>query len=140
MALVLKQLLKVCPAEFVDTRNKYDWTPLHILASNQEPNRVRPGMIASLCGANAKIDAAKKRGVTPLMCAVSTGHHGAADMLILQGAAVDLETDEGTTMWDMAWHNKEMRNWVASLGVGEGAGVSGTGRFFFLCVDSATSQ
>jgi hypothetical protein len=61
---------------------------------------------------------------------VSTGHHRAADMLILQGAAVDLESDEGTTMWDMAWHNKEMRNWVASLGVGEGAGVSGTGRFF----------
>ena len=60
MSLILKQLLKVCPPDFVDKRNKYDWNPLHILANNKNPNKVRPGMIASLCSANAQTDAAKK--------------------------------------------------------------------------------
>jgi len=49
-------------------------------------------------------------------------------MLILYGADVNKETTENTTMFDMAWHNREMRSWVADMGVGEGAGVSGSGR------------
>ena len=133
MALVLRQLMHVCPPAFVDKTDCYGWHPLHILANNKDPNKVRPGMIGSLCKAKAHIDVTKKRGMTPLMCAVGTGHQGAADVLILQGADVHLESDEGTTMFDMAWHNKEMRTWVAELGVGEGAGVSGSGRHVLEC-------
>ena len=133
MAVVLRQLMQVCPPGFADKADCYGWYPLHIVANCKEVNRVRPGMIATLCKANAQIDVTKKHGMTPLMCAVSTGHKGAADMLILQGADVDLENDEGATMFDMAWHNRNMRDWVAAMGVGEGAGVSGSGRHLLVC-------
>lgn len=129
MAVVLRQLMEVCPPEFRDKRDPYGWTPLHILASNRDANRIRPGMIATLCKARADPDQVKGRhNQTPLMCAVSTAHQPAADMLILYGADVNKETTENTTMFDMAWHNREMRSWVADMGVGEGAGVSGSGR------------
>jgi hypothetical protein len=133
MALVLKQLLAVCPPSFGDKPNKYGWYPLHILANNRDDNKVRAGMIALLCKAKANVDVTKNRGMTPLMCAVSTGHQNAADVLILQGADVHLESSEGTTMLDMAWHNSSMKHWAAEIGVGGGAGVSGSGRLPFVC-------
>jgi ankyrin repeat protein len=128
MAVVLQQLLEVCPYNFVDKTDCYGWSPLHILANNVDAHRIRAGMIATLCKAGAKVDTTKKRGVTPLMSAVSTGHKGAATNLLRYGADVNLETEEGTTIWDMAWHNKNMREWAEDVGVGQGAGVSGTGR------------
>ena len=128
MGLILRQLLQVCPVNFADKADPYGWSPLHILANNIDKNGVRPGMIATLCKFRANIDCTKARGMTPLMCAVSTGHKGAADMVIIQGADVYLANQEGTTMVDMAWHNTEMKDWVSSMGVGAGAGVSGTGR------------
>lgn len=133
MAVILRQLVAVCPSNFVDRADPYGWYPLHILANNKEPNMVRPGMIATLITARAKPDVTKARGMTPLMCAVSTGHKGAADMLILQGADAFLESDERVTCFDMAWHNSDMRQWVGQMGVGEGAGASGTGRHVLEC-------
>lgn len=133
MGIVLKQLLAVCPPAFADKADKYGWYPLHILANNRDESRVRPGMIALLCKAKANVDVTKKRSMTPLMCAVSTGHQSAADVLILHGADVHLESSEGATMFDMAWHNSVMRQWVSEIGGGEGAGVSGSGRLLFVC-------
>ena len=128
MAVVLRQLVQMCPPDFADKADAYGWYPLHILANNKDEHRVRPGMIATLIKAKARVDVTKKRGMTPLMCAVSTSHKGAADMLILQGADLSLESDEGATIYDMAWHNKDMRDWVGELGIGAGAGASGSGR------------
>lgn len=128
MGVVLKQLLRMCPIEFRDKRDKHGWTPLHILASNIDSNLVRPHMIRTLCNANAEVDPVKKRGQTPLMCAVNTSHQAAAEMLIMFGADAFKENDEGTSLYDMAHHNKNVQAWVQTLGVGPGAGVSGTGR------------
>ena len=133
MAVVLRQLVEVCPPDFADKADRYGWYPLHILANNKDVNKVRPGMIATLCKAGAQVDVTKKNGMTPLMCAVSTGHKAAADILILQGADASRENDEGTTVFDMAWHNSEMRDWVSTMGIGEGAGVSGSGRHLLVC-------
>ena len=137
MALVLRQLMVVCPADFRDKRDKYGWPPLHILARDADTNGVRPGMIRTLVTAQADPDVRKARGHTPLMTAVNTSHKAAATELLLQGADPYLQNDEHTTCLDMAWDNRKMLLWVASLG--EGAGVSGTGRLWGdVC--SATSQ
>jgi hypothetical protein len=130
MALVLKQLLLVCPAEFGDKPDKYGWYPLHILANNRDDNAVRPGMIRMLCAAKADLEAKKGKGQTPLMSAINSAHEAAANELVSQGADPYAENDEGTTCRDMAWHNKKMRSWVSELGVGDGAGVSGSGRLY----------
>ncbi len=140
MALVLRQLIEVCPADFRDKRDKYGWAPLHILANNADTNGVRPGMIRTLVEARADPDVRKARGQTPLMSAVNTCHKAAATELILQGADPYLENDEDTTCLDMAWHNRAMRDSVAQLGVGEGAGVSGTGRLWDVCVRRQASK
>ena len=128
MAVVLRQLVEVCPADFVNRPDKHGWYPLHILANNKDRFGVKPGMISTLCKANADVDVTKGKGMTPLMCAVSTAHIGAADVLLLHGADVHQVNDEGTSAHDMAWHNRTMRDWCAEMGSGEGAGVSGSGR------------
>lgn len=133
MAQVLRQLLSVCPADFVGKKDRHDWSPLHILANNRDSCGVKPGMIAMLCRARADVNVTKGKGMTPLMCAVSTAHVGAADVLVLQGADINQENDEGTTAYDMTWHNRTMREWVSAMGSGEGAGVSGTGRLSLIC-------
>ena len=129
MAVVLAQLMTTLPREFGDKPDKYGWSPLHILANNRDENGVRPGMIRTLCNARANLEAKKGKGQTPLMTACNTAHLTAAAELMLQGADPYSCNDEGTTLFDMSWHNREVRNWVIQLGVGRGQGVSGTGRF-----------
>ena len=128
MSQVLRQLLEVVPQELVNRKDAYGWFPLHRLANGKDVHNVRPGMIRQLIVARADVDIEKKRGVTPLMSAVSTGFIAAADELMLQGADIYKTNDEGTTIYDAAWHKKGMREWCRRLGVGEGAGVSGSGR------------
>jgi hypothetical protein len=48
----------------------------------------------------------------------------------MHGADPYKANTEGTTCYDMAWHNSKLRDWVSQLGVGEGTGVSGSGSFF----------
>jgi ankyrin repeat protein len=139
MAMVLRQLVQVCPPGFADKADGFGWYPLHIVANCTDEHRVRPGMVVTLVKAQADVNKTKKRGMTPLMCAVSTGHISCADILLLQGADPNQENEEGVSMYDMAWHNKHMQDWVSALGVGEGAGVSGSGRLY-LNVRSAISQ
>ena len=128
MALVLRQLLAVCPNEFVNRADPFGWYPLHKLANNRDEYLVRPGMIRQLVDARAAVDVEKKRGQTPLMSAVNTGFVEAADELVLQGADPHKTNEEGTSAYDAAWHNTKTRNWCRTLGVGAGAGVSGEGR------------
>ena len=133
MALVLKQLLLVCPDGYGDRPDRHGWYPLHRLASNSDTNGVRAGMIRTLCEAGATLEVRKGRGQTPLMAAVATSHRAAADELVQQGADPYATNDEGVTCLDAAWHNRQMSNWARQLGIGQGAGVSGTGRLHFTC-------
>ena len=129
MALVLQQLIEVCPDEYVNMRHKYGWYPLHMLASSKDHNNVRAGMIRSLCEARADVEVVKGRAnQTPLMAAVNTGHMAAARELTRWGADPYKRNAEGTTILDMAWHNAEMGDWARSVGQGKGHGVSGKGR------------
>lgn len=132
MALVLHQLLQVCPKEFGDKPDKHGWSPLHILANNNDDCNVRPGMIATLCQHGVVVDCTKKRSMTPLMTAINTAHKAAADVLLMHGADPYKANSEGTTCYDMAWHNRKLRDWVSQIGVGQGTGVSGSGRFFYI--------
>ena len=77
--MLLRQLLEVCPDDFINRPDKHGWFPLHILANNKDRFGVKPGMISVLCKANADVNVAKGRGMTPLMCAVSTAHIDAAE-------------------------------------------------------------
>ena len=128
MSQVLRQLLELVPQEFVNRRDQYGWFPFHRLANGKDRHNVRPGMIRQLCVARAEVDVEKQRGFTPLMYAVNTGFIAAADELMLQGADIYKMNDEGTTIYDAAWHRTTMREWCRRLGVGAGAGVSGKGR------------
>ena len=128
MAAVMAQLVEVVPAEFLDRPDGHGWSPLHILANVPAHHAVRPGMIATLVAARAEVDPVKGRGQTPQMAAVSTANRPAANMLFNLGADVYRVNDEGTSVLDFAWHNRKMRDWLKTLGVGAGAGVSGDGR------------
>ena len=130
MAAVLSQLLLVVPQQFVDMPDKYGWSPLHILANVNDEHRIRPGMLRQLVNAKANVDPVKGAGQTPLMAAVATGNIDAATELFHLGADIHAENLQGTTAYDYAWNNSKMRNWLKDLGVGKGAGVSGTGRLF----------
>lgn len=133
MGLVLYQLLSACPPDFADKADKYGWSPLHILANNKDPNQIRQGMIRSLCDARANLEAVKgKAQQTPLMTAVASGHKAAVQELLWQGADPYAENREGTTIRDMAWANRELRDLVSQIGVWDGAGVSGSGRLLRL--------
>ena len=145
MAVVLVQLMHVVPHEHLDRADKHGWAPLHILASVKDENGVRPGLIRVLLRYNAAVDPVKARGQTPLMAAVNTGYEAAATELFNGGADVHKVNDEGTSVLDMTWHNRTMRNWATDLGIGRGAGVSGTGRlplgkFWGPAISSAPSQ
>ena len=142
MALVLVQLMDILPREFADKADQYGWSPLHTVASNIDRNRVRPGMIRTLAAARANLEATKGRGQTPLMTACNTGHLDAAIQLVREGADPYRQNDEGTSLFDMAWHNREIREWIGQLGVGQAAGVSGTGRFIgnFKCIRRQASS
>ena len=128
MAAVMAQLVELVPAEFLNRPDPYGWSPLHILANVPDEHAVRPGMMKTLVAARAEVDPVKGRGQTPLMAAVSTANRPAATMLFNLGADVYRLNDEGTSVLDFAWHNRKMRDWAKTLGVGAGAGVSGEGR------------
>ena len=131
MAAVLSQLLQVVPQQFVDMPDKYGWSPLHILANVKDDHRIRPGMLRQLVNAKANVDPVKgAAGQTPLMAAVATANIAAATELFHLGADIYAENEEGTTVVDYCWHHNKMKNWLKDLGVGKGAGVSGTGRLF----------
>ena len=131
MAAVLSQLLQVVPQQFVDMPDKYGWSPLHILANVKDEHRIRPGMLRQLVNAKANVDLIKDiAGQTPLMAAVATGNIPAATELFHLGADIYAENEEGTSVLDYCWHHNKMKKWLKDLGVGKGAGVSGTGRLF----------
>ena len=85
-------------------------------------------MIRTLCSAGARVDIEKDNGQTPLMIAVSTAFEAAADELMFQGADVYKTNKEGTSCYDQAFIKASMREWCRKLGIGAGAGASGTGR------------
>lgn len=128
MAAVMAQLVEVVPAEFLNRPDPYGWSPLHILANVPDHHNVRPGMMQTLVAARAEVDPVKGRGQTPLMAAVASANRPAATMLFNLGADIYATNSEDTSVLDYAWNNGKMRGWLKTLGVGAGAGVSGTGR------------
>ena len=130
MAVVLRQLVALLPATFLDARDPYGWHPLHIIANNPDANRIRPGMIRTLCLARCEIDPRKNHEMTPLMSAIATSHVAAADELVLQGANIQLKNKAGSTAYNQAWHNNTMTQWARQLGIQDGNPVTGEGRLF----------
>ena len=134
MAVVVRQLLRLCPEEFRDKRDKHGWHPLHILSSGCDRTQpdIRPMLIRSLCQAGCEIDPKKRRDMTPLMVAVSTACMEAADELINNGADVNLCNAQGTSVLDQAWHNGVADDWLQAHGCTYGRGVTGAGRQLVL--------
>ena len=94
---------------------------------------MKAGMIDILCKAGANIECAKgKNAQTPLMTAINTAHLKAIDVLLCYGADLSKRNTEGTSCWDMAWHNREVQVLFESLGVAPGKAVTGTGRLLIL--------
>jgi ankyrin repeat protein len=89
-------------------------------------------MIEILCSHGAIVDCTKKRAQTPLMTAINTAHLKAVEVLLCHGADLSRCNAEGTSCWDMAWHNREVQVLFESLGVAQGKGVTGTGRLAIL--------
>ena len=130
MAQALVQLVTVVPQEYLDDRDPYGWHPLHIIANNPDPGKIRAGMIRTLCLARCEIDPVKNNDMTPLMSAIATAHEAAADELLLQGANIQLQNIDGSTAYNQAWHKKEMREWAQRVGSEDGVPVTGYGRHF----------
>lgn len=90
-------------------------------------------MIAILIKGGANTECTKgNRAQTPLMTAINTAHLKAVEVLLCHGADLSKCNAEGTSCWDMAWHNREVQVLFESLGVAQGKGVTGTGRLLFL--------
>ena len=142
MALILVQLLELCPGGFVNAPNKYGWAPLHILANGKDKHGVVGGMVRNLIRARADVAIKRARGMTPLHVAASTGNESVASALMALGADPSQPNDEGTTALDLAWNNRSVYNVLSDAGSAEGVGATGTGRLLLLCVvqRSAISQ
>ena len=130
MGLVLMQLLTVVPQEFAWLPDPFGWTPLHILANNKDEFRQKPGMILQLLDKQADIEARKgKNKQTVLMTAAATAHYEAVETLLLNGADINARNKEGTSTWDMAWHNGELRKLLERVTKQlAGRGATGSGR------------
>jgi len=89
-------------------------------------------MIEILCSHGAIVDCTEKRAQTLLMTAINTAHLKAVEVLLCHGADLSRCNAEGTSCWDMAWHNREVQVLFESLGVALGKGVTGTGRLLIL--------
>ena len=90
-------------------------------------------MIDILCKAGANTECTKgNRAQTPLMSAINTAHLKAIDVLLCYCADLSKCNTEGTSCWDMAWHNREVQAFLESLGDTKGKGVTGSGRLPFL--------
>ena len=116
MAIILFQLLKVCPKTFGDRPDRFAWGPLHVLASNQDPTDVKPGMIATLCRRGAHVDCTRgDLKETPLMLAIKAGNIDAAEVLLRYNADVDKGNSRGTTSLQMALRDKDLNDRTISL-------------------------
>ena len=94
---------------------------------------MKAGMIDILIKGGANIECTKGKGAqTPLMTAINTAHLKAVEVLLCHGADLSKCNAEGTSCWDMAWHNREVQVLFESLGVAQGKGVTGTGRLLFF--------
>ena len=113
MAVILSQLLQVCPKTFGDRPDRFEWAPLHVLASNQDPTDVKPGMIATLCRHDAHVDCILgDLELTPLMLAIKAGNIDAAEVLLRYNADIDKENSRGTTSLQMALRDKDLNDWI----------------------------
>ena len=129
MGQILMQLRSVMRREASSSRDPYDWSPLHILANNKDEWGQRPGMIQQLLDKGASIEAKKgKAEQTPRMTAAGSGHLAAVETLLLNGASVEAKNNEGTSVLDMAWHNKELGALIKNVNVKRGRGTTGSGR------------
>ena len=113
MAIILYQLLKVCPKTFGDRPDKFGWAPLHVLASTQDAADVKPGMIATLCRHGAHVDCTRgDLKETPLMLAIKAGNIDAAEVLLRHNADIDEANSRGDTSLQMALRNKDLHDWI----------------------------
>ena len=130
MALVLRQLLAMAgpDSELVNTKDKHNWAPLHILASGGSEPDARGGMIRQLCRARADVNMTKNRGATPLMVAAATSQFVAVEALMENGADPNAENDEGTTALDQARNSRKRQRVLQDTAARFGAGTTGVGR------------
>jgi len=129
MGHVLMQLLTVMRPEASSTPDPYGWSPLHILANNKDAWGQRPGMTQQLLDTRASIEVKKGRAEqTPLMTAVGCGHFAAVELLLLNGASVEANNNEGTSVLDMSWHNTELKRLIQKVNGQCGRGTTGSGR------------
>jgi ankyrin repeat protein len=84
----------------IDAKGVYDWTPLHLAASNGQT-----ATAAQLIAKGAAIDPKDSDSRTPLHYAALNGHIAIADQLIAKGAAMDAKDDFGRTPLHLAAHN-----------------------------------
>jgi ankyrin repeat protein len=87
----------------VNVRNKNGGTPVHVAASQAQPEALR-----ILLGHNALVDARAKNGATPLHFAAfkrKAGHLEAARILLDHGADVNARMDSGATPLSLALYN-----------------------------------
>ena len=94
---------------YVDVRNKNEGTPLHVAASQAQPEAAK-----ILIQHGTQVNARQKNGATPLHFAAlkgrKPGHVETARMLLEHGADVNAETDSGITPLSMTMsrQNTEM--------------------------------
>eukprot|EP01126_Amoeba_proteus_P003999 TRINITY_DN11360_c0_g1_i11.p1 TRINITY_DN11360_c0_g1~~TRINITY_DN11360_c0_g1_i11.p1 ORF type:complete len:1040 (-),score=219.24 TRINITY_DN11360_c0_g1_i11:222-3341(-) len=76
----------------VNSKNAFDWTPLHIAAAHGSEE-----IVTHLVSLNATIDAIASDGITPLCLASRNGFHKIVSILIMAGANMNAVDDFGQT-------------------------------------------
>ncbi len=140
MPQTLFQLLRAVPeellVEFVDTPDKFGWSPLHLISNNMKL-RVNDARCIIQQLARGKAVAEARRDIsnaTPLVTACGSGAIAQAKQFVIEGACPEAESRDGNTVADYVWHNIELRDALAAVDSRRGKGVTGTGRLLCSCL------
>ena len=86
-------------------------------------------MMRQLLNAGAQTEVTKGPGVTPLLVAAGCGNLNCSRELLLYGADPHARSTRGESAWDKTANNSTLREMFETLGVTEGKGNTGKGRF-----------
>ena len=125
---ILAQFVYLLPKEQLNEKDRWGWSPLHVLANNNVEGVRKAAMIHQIVEAGGDVNILGNRGATPLLKASSTGAMEQVRLLMQIGADPDLPDETGATPWDNAWHNRALANYLNSVQAAPGKGVSGKGR------------
>jgi ankyrin repeat protein len=114
--------------QYVETKNKYDWTALHIAAERGHAAIIQP-LIDKGANVNAGADPSTGSGITALHLAARNGHEKVLEILLENGAEIDYRAQQGRTALHWAAQNGRVGAITLLLNKGANLEAKSSNRF-----------